>query len=149
MTIVPQSPPAVAHRLEPLTADEVARAVCILRSERQLGDAMRFVIVTLYEPAKETVLGFRSGDPVEREAFAVLLDKDTSKTYEAIVSLSTGRVTSWEHISANGYLVSRPSKLMDSRTLSRSRMRNVATCRPRASSSSVAPEASSTSRVRA
>ena len=98
MTIVPQSPPTVAHPLEPLTADEVARAVRILRSERQLGDAMRFVIVTLHEPAKETVLGFRSGDPVEREAFAVLLDKDTSKTYEAIVSLSTGRVTSWEYI---------------------------------------------------
>ena len=59
---------------------------------------MRFVIVTLCEPAKETVLGFRSGDAVEREAFAVLLDKDTSKTYEAIVSLTTGRVTSWEYI---------------------------------------------------
>jgi Cu2+-containing amine oxidase len=51
MTSVPQSPPAVAHPLEPLTADEVARAVRILRSERQLGDAMRFVIVTLHEPA--------------------------------------------------------------------------------------------------
>jgi Cu2+-containing amine oxidase len=34
MTIVPQSPPAVAHPLEPLTADEVAQAVRILRSER-------------------------------------------------------------------------------------------------------------------
>ena len=98
MTVVLQSPPTVAHPLEPLSADEVARAVRILRSERQFGDAMRFVIVTLHEPAKERVLGFRSGDLVEREAFAVLLENGTSKAYEAIVSLTSGRVTSWEYI---------------------------------------------------
>jgi primary-amine oxidase len=98
MTIVPQSLPAAAHPLEPLTADEVSRAVRILRSECHLGDAMRFVVVTLHEPAKETVLSFRPGDPVEREAFAVLLDKNTNKTYEALVSLTSGRVTSWEYI---------------------------------------------------
>ena len=103
MTIAPQSLPAAAHPLEPLTADEVAQAVRILRSECQLGDAMRFVVVTLHEPAKETVFSFRPGDPVEREAFAVLLDKNTNKTYEALVSLTSRRVTSWEYIPDVGY----------------------------------------------
>jgi primary-amine oxidase len=86
------------HPLEPLTTDEIAAAVDILRTERPLGPRVRFVSVTLHEPSKELVLAYPSAGPVEREAFAILLDNEAGRTYEAIVSLSRHTVVSWEHM---------------------------------------------------
>ncbi|MGB5973117.1 MAG: primary-amine oxidase [Nodosilinea sp.] len=89
---------AVDHPLAPLSPEEIAAAVAILRQEKSLGDSARFVSVALSEPTKAAVLGFKPGDAIAREAFAVLLDNATAQTYEAIVSLSEGKVTSWQHI---------------------------------------------------
>ena len=44
------------------------------------------------------MLAHRPGDAVERAAFVVLVDSVAGKTYEAVVSLSQGRVLSWEHV---------------------------------------------------
>ncbi len=44
------------------------------------------------------VLAHRPGDAVERAAFVVLVDSGPGQTYEAVVSLSEGRVRSWEHV---------------------------------------------------
>jgi len=88
----------VAHPLDPLTVDEITAAVDIVRTDRQLGPRVRFVSVTLHEPAKAVVLAYPSAGPVEREAFAILLDNEAGQTYEAIVSLSRRTVLSWEHI---------------------------------------------------
>ncbi|PSB13196.1 tyramine oxidase [filamentous cyanobacterium CCP2] len=87
-----------AHPLEPLTAEEVAAAVAIVRAEKQVGDTFRFPCVTLHEPPKSVVLSFQAGDPVAREAFLILLDNASGKTYEAIVSLTEQKVTSWTHV---------------------------------------------------
>jgi len=89
---------SVLHPLEPLTADEVKQAVAIVRSEKNVGAAFRFPCVTLNEPAKSVVLSFKPSDPVNREAFLILLDNATGNTYEAIVSLTAGKVISWKHI---------------------------------------------------
>ena len=59
---------------------------------------MRFETIVLQEPAKETVLNFRIRDPIQREAFIVILDNDTGATYEAVISLNQGEATSWKHI---------------------------------------------------
>ena len=89
----------VAHPLEPLTAEEVGRASDILRAERNLHpEHMRFVSVSLHEPPKETVLSSNSDSSVEREAFVSLLDNEQGRTYEAIVSLSSGKLSSWRHV---------------------------------------------------
>ena len=88
----------VSHPLEPLTPDEISAAVAIARAQPSLGDRVRFATVTLKEPPKATVLSFQPGDTIEREAFIILLDNATAKTYEAVVSLSTGEVKSWVHI---------------------------------------------------
>src|SRR5262249_46169592 len=100
MTLASPDPTRVAHPLEPLTADEVTAAVAILRRERRLGERVRFMTVTLQEPPKQAVLDLRPGDALERAAFAVLLDNADGRTYEAVVSLTAGAVTSWEHIPA-------------------------------------------------
>jgi primary-amine oxidase len=88
----------VLHPLEPLSSDEIAAVVEVLRRERSLGPRVRFVTISLKEPAKSAVLTFTPGRPIEREAFAILLDNETGRTYEAVVSLTQRKLTSWEHI---------------------------------------------------
>ena len=86
------------HPLDPLTPEEIAEAAAILKTQRDLGARVRFETIVLQEPAKETVLNFRTGDPIQREAFIVILDNDAGATYEAVISLDQGKVTSWKHI---------------------------------------------------
>ena len=88
----------VDHPLTPLTPEEISAAVAIIRQEKSLESSFRFATVTLNEPAKATVLGFQPGDEIEREAFVILLDNATAKTYEAVVSLGSSTLKSWEHI---------------------------------------------------
>jgi primary-amine oxidase len=91
-------PVGVQHPLEPLTVDEIANTVDILRRERNLGPHVRFVSISLHEPPKTAVLGYPSQGAIEREAFAILLDRETGRTYEAIASLTRNAVTAWEHV---------------------------------------------------
>ncbi len=86
------------HPLEPLSPDEIRAAVAIVRSQQTLGSTTRFATVTLNEPDKATVLSFQPGDEIEREAFLILLDNETTKTYEAVVSLTSGTIKLWRHI---------------------------------------------------
>lgn len=88
----------ILHPLEPLNAEEITTAVSIVRNDRALSQYFRFACVTLNEPSKDIVLNFKPGDKIEREAFIVLLDNETGMTYEAIVSLTQEKVTSWQHI---------------------------------------------------
>jgi primary-amine oxidase len=92
------SPSVTLHPLEPLTAEELSAAVSILRTERRLSERVRFVSVVLHEPVKDVVLAFKEGDRVPREAFVRLLDNTDGAAYEAIVDVSAGKVTSWQHI---------------------------------------------------
>ena len=87
-----------SHPLDPLTAEEIAEASAILKSQRGLGPRTRFETVVLREPDKRVVLNYQPGNPVRRDAFIVVLDNDAGATYEAVVSLDEGRVVSWEHI---------------------------------------------------
>ena len=86
------------HPLDPLSAAEIARAWEIVRTEHARGPRVRVIFVMLHEPAKKVVLQHRPGDAVERAAFVVLVDSAAGKTYEAVVSVSAGRVLSWEHV---------------------------------------------------
>jgi primary-amine oxidase len=86
------------HPLDPLTAEEIEAASELLRREQQLDDDVRFVYVTLREPAKDVVLAFEPGVEVEREAFLLLRDRARRKTYEAVVSLSGRSLTSWREV---------------------------------------------------
>ena len=89
---------ATVHPLEPLSTDEISSAVEALYKEQELSESHRFASVVLHEPLKGKVLGFENGEPVEREAFAIVLDKSNGQTYEAIVSLTEETVKSWERV---------------------------------------------------
>jgi len=88
------------HPLEPLTPEEIAAAVAIVRAGPASSEHMRFVMVKLHEPAPEVSLFYQPGDAVPREVFLSLLDKThgAGKAYEAIVNLTEGRLQSWKHI---------------------------------------------------
>jgi primary-amine oxidase len=86
------------HPLDPLTADEVARAWSLVRAQDGLGHRVRVISIALAEPPRAASPGSGVEHPVERAAFVVLMDRDARKTYEATVSLTQGRVVSWTHL---------------------------------------------------
>src|SRR5918993_5335470 len=93
------------HPLEPLSVDELAEAVAILRAGVPGGAwddrRFRFVEVALREPPKADVLvaeASGNGHDLPREARAVLIDRGERGTVEALVSLSEERVTAWKLI---------------------------------------------------
>ena len=86
------------HPLDPLTADEVARAGSLARTHEGLGPRVRVISVALAEPLRAALSGPGADHPVERAAFVVLIDRDARKVYEAVVSLTRGRVVSWTHV---------------------------------------------------
>ena len=93
----PEAPAAPArHPLDPLSPEEITRAVAILREVRRLPATYRFVSVALNEPAKALVLRPPSDGVVPREAAMVLLDKATGTGYEAVVDLAKRSVPRFE-----------------------------------------------------
>ena len=86
------------HPLDPLTADEVARTWGLVRTHDGLGPRVRVISVALAEPLRAALSGPGADHPVERAAFVVLIDRDARNVYEAVVSLTQGRVVSWTHV---------------------------------------------------
>jgi primary-amine oxidase len=86
------------HPLDPLTADEIAQAWAIVRRCQALGDRTRVVSIALHEPPPDAVRAPRTPDGVDRAAFVILRDGAARATYEAVVSLSSGKVLSWTHV---------------------------------------------------
>lgn len=90
---------AADHPLAPLDAAEMQKAVDVLRAEGKLAEGVKFPSLALNEPPKSEVLAWTPGTPFRREAFAVLYDRTASKTYEAVVDLAAGKVSSFKELS--------------------------------------------------
>ncbi len=88
----------VSHPLDPLGAEELRQAVAILRREKGRDAQWLFETVTLHEPDKAAVRGFAPGAAFAREAFVVVLERATGRTFEGVVSLSEDRVLDWKHV---------------------------------------------------
>jgi len=80
------------HPLDPLTAEEIRAAAAIVRTERGVNYRWRFASIALKEPAKRAL----EGDP-PREAEVVCWNRDDGAAYKGVVSLTEGRVLTWEH----------------------------------------------------
>ncbi|HTK66262.1 MAG TPA: primary-amine oxidase [Pseudonocardia sp.] len=85
-----------AHPLDPLSAAEITSATRILRREREVGPGWRIGSIELVEPPKEVCRGHRAGDPIVREARAVLWDTRDGAAFVATVSLTGDELTGWE-----------------------------------------------------
>jgi primary-amine oxidase len=99
-TVDPTGSPAADHPLSPLTADEIRAVRRIVDAHGLLGESVRFVYVALDEPRKETVLAFRAGDPIERRARVLLLDRATGLGTDLVVSVTDDRVATEQSIDA-------------------------------------------------
>jgi len=86
---------AVAHPLTPLSAAEIRAAARIFRDSGRMSGTSRFSLLTLDEPPKDAV---RQNLPVSRRAFAVIYDRMSDKTSEAIADLTAGKLASWKEI---------------------------------------------------
>ena len=84
------------HPLDPLTRREISAVVQTLRKGRQVNLSSRFPLITLEEPPKQQVLGWKPGDPVERKAFAIV--KRRQRVYEAVVDATQRELLSWKQI---------------------------------------------------
>ncbi|MEE6311620.1 primary-amine oxidase [Plantactinospora veratri] len=82
------------HPLARLTADEIRAARTLLDRAGLLGPTVRFAVLALAEPAKDVVLAYRPGDPVDRRVRAVLLDVATGVARTVLASVTTGTVES-------------------------------------------------------
>jgi primary-amine oxidase len=85
--------PRPKHPLEALSSAEIEDTVRILTNDKKLGEGIRFVSITLLEPSKQVVVGYRPGVSFQRQAFAVLLDRSKQAGYEGVVDLVDRSVT--------------------------------------------------------
>lgn len=86
------------HPLDPLDESEIAGAVKVLQAASNFPKTALFSTVQLNEPPKSEVLNFKAGAAFRREAFAIVLDREKNRTYEAIVDLRANKVVSWKEI---------------------------------------------------
>ncbi len=94
--VIPGS--VLPHPLDPLNDVEIREVKELLLTEHKIDSGFRFFVINLKEPAKADILSYRSGQPFRREAFAVLYDWSTNKTFETVVDLTAKKVVSFDHI---------------------------------------------------
>src|SRR5438270_4730195 len=83
------------HVLEPLTAEEIKTAAAVVKDAGHLGEQGRFSSITLLEPPKDAVL---DGQAVDRQAVALVYDREKGAAHRAVVSLAKGEVVSSEPV---------------------------------------------------
>ncbi|MBM2614708.1 primary-amine oxidase [Actinoplanes sp. LDG1-06] len=74
-----------------LTADEIRRVASVVRNEKIGGDRPGFSAVFTDEPDKYAL---RAGEKVTRRARAMILDRDTARTFDVVVDLEADKLVS-------------------------------------------------------
>ncbi len=97
------------HPLDPFSADELTRAVAILRDSGHVSDSVRFSGAFPVEPPKDLVRGFRAGTPFERELRILGYDRERTGSFDARVSLSQQKLVDFAKVEAG----QSPLSLMD------------------------------------
>lgn len=87
------------HPLAPLTKEEFATAVEVLKASGKATESSRFPSMFLNEPPKQEVLRYKTGDATRREAFAIVYERASNQTAEAIVDLKARKLLSWKPVS--------------------------------------------------
>lgn len=97
--LVDRNQTAVSHPLDPLSASEINQIVALLRQHPGVAANICFHSMQAIEPDKVELAAYEvEKRPFPRRAFVILLDKQTSHTYEAIVNLNCNQVEGISHI---------------------------------------------------
>ena len=86
---------AICHPLDPLSKEELAAALTILRAKQTLPADTSLAYLALQETPKQDVLGNRK---TPRRAVAIIYERGTRQTFEAVIDLSTRQVVSWNEV---------------------------------------------------
>jgi primary-amine oxidase len=89
---------AAAHPLDMTSAGEVDRVRGALAAAGLLGETVRFAFFAPEEPPKADVLGHTDGAAAERRFRVVLLDLATGRSWDTVVSATSGQVVSQREI---------------------------------------------------
>lgn len=89
---------AVLHPLDPLTKEEIQTTVSILKAAGKTNDVSRYVALELHEPPKTDVLTYTPDKVARREAFVIVYERDSNRTFEAVVDVREKRVLSWKAV---------------------------------------------------
>src|SRR5437870_1357825 len=88
--------PAPAHPLDALKTQEYWTVYEVLQASGRIDPDTYYASVLLHEPLKDTVLGWKAGDPIPREADVILLRK--GQVIEARVDIAGHKLESWKEI---------------------------------------------------
>ncbi len=78
-----------------LTADEIERAVEIIRTRPEIDDVARFAYIALDEPDKDELAAFAGGAALSRRVRFVIVPGPAADVVEATVDLAAGSVVAW------------------------------------------------------
>ena len=81
------------HPLDGLTTDEYWTVHEVLQKSGHITEKTLTASLLLHEPSKDKVLAWKEGDPIPREADAIL--QEEGKTFEARVDVSGKRLEAW------------------------------------------------------
>jgi primary-amine oxidase len=82
------------HPLDALTFQEYWTVFETMKASGKLDSESRFAGINLHEPPKEEVLRWKPGDPLRREALAIV--KQGRRTFEAVVDVANRKLVSWK-----------------------------------------------------
>lgn len=86
------------HPLESLSGSELERTAAVLTAEHDIDGGWRYASIILAEPPKRDVLAWSEGQSLPRRSLAVLWEKASNRTFEAVVDLDEDRVVSFTHV---------------------------------------------------
>ena len=80
------------HPLEPLTANEVATAVSLLKGRPSFNDRTRVISIMLKEPPKQEVYAWPDAVSTRRDAMAILFDNGANRGERVTLDIAGGKV---------------------------------------------------------
>lgn len=96
LTAGPVAAQTAKHPLDAPTKQEYWTIFEVMKTSGHVDADTRFPLINLREPPKEEVLKWKPGEAFRREALVVA--KQGSKTFEAVVDVAGGKLVSWKEI---------------------------------------------------
>lgn len=86
---------ATRYPLDPLSGAEIEAAAAVISESDYATATLKFVMISLAEPAKAAELTFAGRQDVPRQAFVTMYDAAAKMIYEAIVDIDARVIDSW------------------------------------------------------
>src|ERR1700730_11895557 len=89
---------AANHPLDPLSEEEIAATIEVLKAAGKVTAASRYMSIALNEPPKDVVLKFKAGMPFTRRAIVLVREHATKDSFEGVVDLGTKKLVFWTEL---------------------------------------------------